>query len=95
MQQGQIAPRRYLTNMVRTIKQLRETPDDVLISEHDKEAVNTFVGTGYYIDELERRDRRRAIEASDRLARGAFWLAIANTLLAFIAAVTAVIALFK
>ncbi|MDT0532632.1 hypothetical protein RM555_26900 [Micromonospora sp. DSM 115977] len=81
--------------MVRSIKDLRATPDDVLIAEHDRHARDTHVGAGYYVDELERRERRRAIEASDRLARRALRLAWSNTLLAAVAALAAVVALFK
>lgn len=79
--------------MVRTIAELRETPDDVLIAEHDAHAVNTSVGTGYYADELERRSRERATEAANRLARAAFWLSVVNAVLALAAAVVAVVAL--
>ncbi|MEU7171274.1 hypothetical protein ABZ949_07270 [Micromonospora tulbaghiae] len=81
--------------MVRPIKQLRETSDDELIAEHDEIARHTVVGTAYYTEELERRERRRAIEASDRLARRAYRLAWSNTLLALVAAVAAIVALFK
>lgn len=81
--------------MVRPIKALRETSDDELIAEHDKIATHTVVGTAYYVDELERRERRRAIEASDRLARRAYRLAWSNTLLALVAALAAIVALFK
>ncbi|RQX15844.1 hypothetical protein DDE19_17680 [Micromonospora ureilytica] len=81
--------------MVRSIRDLRETSDDILIDEHDQKARSTHVGTDYYTDELERRERRRAIEASDRLARRAYRLAWSNSLLALVAAVAAIIALFK
>ncbi|MEH0928705.1 hypothetical protein [Micromonospora sp. CPCC 205558] len=81
--------------MVRGIEDLRATPDDVLIAEHDRHAQNTHVGTSYYMDELERRERRRAIEASDRLARRAYRLAWSNSVLALVAAIAAIIALFK
>ncbi|WP_433530760.1 hypothetical protein ACQPYA_01030 [Micromonospora sp. CA-263727] len=81
--------------MVRSIKELRATPDDVLIAEHDRRAQNTVAGTNYYTDELERRERRRAIEASDRLARRAYRLAWSNTILAAVAAVAAIVALLR
>jgi hypothetical protein len=81
--------------VVRSIRELRETPDDVLIAEHDDKARHTLVGTAYYTEELERRERRRAIEASDRLARRAYRLAWSNTLLALVAAAAAIMALFK
>jgi len=81
--------------MVRSIKTLRESPDEQLIAEHDEQAKNTVVGTQYYLDELNRRVQQRALEAADRLARRVFWLTIVNTVFAVIAAVAAVIALFK
>lgn len=81
--------------MVRSIKALQETPDGQLISEHDELALHTVVGTQYYVDELGRRTQQRALEAADRLARRAYWLAVANTVLATVAAIVAVIALFK
>ena len=79
--------------MVRSIAELRDTPDEVLIAEHDAHAVNTSVGTDYYMEELERRSRDRATEAANRLARASFWLSVVNAVLALAAAVVAVIAL--
>ncbi|MEU8419904.1 hypothetical protein AB0C15_03395 [Micromonospora sp. NPDC048835] len=81
--------------MVRKIADLRKATDDDLIAEHDRLAQQTVPGTAYYTDELERRERRRAIEASDRLARRAYRLAWSNTLLALVAAAAAIVALFK
>jgi hypothetical protein len=54
---------------------LHELSDDELIDEHDKLAMNTFVGTQYYLDELRRRELLRAMEASDHLARASLRLA--------------------
>ncbi|MGR6316490.1 hypothetical protein Q2K19_10605 [Micromonospora soli] len=79
--------------MVRKIADLRAATDEELIAEHDHHAGNTVVGTQYYMDELERRERRRAIKASDRLARRAYRLAWSNTILAAVAAIAAIIAL--
>ncbi len=86
--------------MVRKIAELRETPDDVLIAEHDAKAVNTAVGTSYYMDELDRRSRERSSERSHevameshRLARRTFWLAMATSALSLIAVVVSVLAL--
>lgn len=62
--------------MVRTIAQLRDTPDDILIKEHDERALNTSVGTGYYEEELDRRSRERSAKASRELAESANNLAI-------------------
>ena len=87
--------------MSRSIAELRATPDDVLIAEHDAHATHTVVGTGYYMDELDRRSRERSTEAanrlaeeSHRLARNSLWLAVASTVLSAIATVAAVLALF-
>lgn len=55
--------------MVRSIRDLRNTSDDELIREHDEHARHTSVGTGYYMEELDRRSRERSTEASNRLAR--------------------------
>ncbi|OBH20795.1 hypothetical protein [Mycolicibacter sinensis] len=79
--------------MVRKIADLRATTDEQLIREHDKRAENTVVGTGYYMDELNRRDAVRAQEASYNLARRAFWLTVANSVLATVSAVVAVAAI--
>jgi len=81
--------------MVRSMRALREIPDEQLITEHDELANHTVVGTQYYADELSRRAQLRALEAADRLARQAYWLTVANTFLAAVAAIAAVIALFK
>jgi CHASE3 domain sensor protein len=85
----------YAGAMVRSIRALRETPDEELIDEHDQHAESTVVGTQYYLDELNRRAQQRSVEAADRLARRAFWLTIANTAFALVAAVAAMIALCK
>lgn len=47
-----------------------------------------------FLDELRRRESDRAVEASLRLARQAFWLAVANGVLALVAAIAAVVAIF-
>lgn len=86
--------------MVRKIEDLRATPDDVLIAEHDGHAVHTSVGTGYYMEELERRSRERAAEESHRLAMEShrlanrtFWLTVATSALSLIALVVSILAL--
>jgi uncharacterized membrane protein len=86
--------------MVRKITELRATPDEVLIAEHDQAAVHTYVGTDYYVEELDRRSRDRATEAalglaeaSHRLATRTFWLAVASAVLSLVAVVVAVLAL--
>jgi hypothetical protein len=47
----------------------------------------------YYLDELRRRETARVIEASNRLARRAYWLSVINGALAFVSAAAAVIAI--
>ncbi|UQU64905.1 hypothetical protein COUCH_00625 [Couchioplanes caeruleus] len=81
--------------MVRKISDLRAASDEELIAEHDGHAVSTHVGTAYYMEELDRRDRNRAMAATEALARGAYRLTWANTVLAAVAAVAAIIALIK
>lgn len=66
---------------------MRNATDEELIAEHDQHAQHTFVGTQYYLDELRRRDSARETASSLRLARAAFWLTVANTLLAAVAVV--------
>lgn len=80
--------------MVRTIQELRATPDETLIAEHDRRAKNTSVGTDYYVQELERRSRDRAAEASNRLAVQSYRMAFASTVLAAVATIAAIVALF-
>lgn len=55
--------------MARSIGQLRGLSDEELVAEHDAKALNTIVGTDYYVQELDRRSRERSTEASIRLAR--------------------------
>lgn len=81
--------------MVRSIEKLRAASDDDLIAEHDAQAPHAVVATGYYQDELARREQRRAIESTNKLSGGAFWLTVANTVLAAVAAVAAIIALLQ
>ncbi len=80
-------------HMVRKIAELRATTDDVLIAEHDAAAENTYVGTGYYMDELTRRAFERVAEESQRLAVRGLWLAISNLVVSVIAIVIAVLAI--
>ncbi|SDC17084.1 hypothetical protein SAMN05216418_1800 [Microbacterium enclense] len=80
--------------MVRKIEELRATPDETLIAEHDSRAGHTLVGTDYYVQELDRRSRERSAEASNRLAMRSYWMALASTALAAVATVAAVLALF-
>lgn len=77
-----------------SIEKLRSLTDEELIAEHDEQAQRTSVGVSYYLEELDRRSRERAVQASDRLARRSFWLGVASTVLSVVATVAAVVALF-
>jgi hypothetical protein len=79
--------------MVRKINELRATPDDVLIAEHDAAAVNTIVGTDYYMEELDRRSRDRFTQQSHQLAQRTYWLAVASAVLSVVAVIASVLAL--
>lgn len=78
-----------------TIADLRSAPDEELIARHDALATSTSVGVNNYLAELDRRDHSRAIEASHDLARAAYRLTVASTVLAAIAAVAAIVALLR
>lgn len=77
-----------------SIEKLRSLPDEELIAQHDRQATMTSVGVNYYLDELDRRSRERAVQASDRLARRSFMVGIASTVLSVVATIAAVLALF-
>ncbi|MBG0567997.1 hypothetical protein [Actinoplanes aureus] len=81
--------------MSKNIEQLRNTPDDDLVKEHDELPKHTAVGVNYYLSELDRRERNRAMKATENLARNAYRLSWANTIMAGVAAVAAIIALLK
>lgn len=78
--------------MIRSIGELRETPDEDLIREHDHRARNASVGTGYYVDELHRRETLRAMQSSHKLAMVGIWLSVINAIVAGVAVVIAVCA---
>ena len=90
-----LVPPPYPEPVSKNIKQLRVTSDEELIGEHDELAKHTAVGVAYYLEELDRRERNRAMKATENLARNAYRLSWANTLLAAVAAVAAIIALLK
>lgn len=70
--------------MSEPIKVLRALTDDEVIACHDAAAEHTQGGVSFYLDQLRRREQVRAIEASNRLARAAVRLTVANTLLAIV-----------
>jgi hypothetical protein len=58
----------------KTIAELRNTPDDVLITKHDALASNTVVGVSYYLDEIRRREATRQGDRLERLTRAMAWM---------------------
>lgn len=74
---------------------MQDATDEELVNWQDEVATGRAEGHDYYLGELRARQQNRAIEASDRLARRAYWLTVASTGLAAIAAVVAIIALLK
>jgi hypothetical protein len=78
--------------MSEKIADLRALTDDEIIGRHDAIARSAAVGIDFYLDELRRREQVRAIEASNRLARAAFWLTVANTALALVAIIVTAVA---
>ena len=59
----------------KTIAELRSRSDEELIEQHDVLAKGTGVGTGYYLDELRRREADRQGERMLRLT----WIVTALT----------------
>jgi hypothetical protein len=87
--------------MIRSIKALRAMTDENLIAEHDKHAERTVDSTSYYVEELDRRSRERATEASQRLAdegvklsRRTYVLTWVSTFTSLLALLVAVLALY-
>ena len=72
--------------MARKLEDLRRMTDAELIEEHDRVAPNMEPGTAYYVDELNRRFQGRVTKA-------AFRLTVANTVLAALAVIMAVVAI--
>ena len=85
----------YAQRMVRTIADLHAVSDEVLIAEHDSHAKDTNVGTQYYLGELNRRAAERSAEAMNSLAHRVYVLTWINAVVAVVATVAAIIALFK
>jgi hypothetical protein len=77
------------------IKDLRSISDEELIRLHDALAVNTSVGVDYYLEELQRREQRRANEISERLSRRVVVLTLVNTAAVILALGVSVLALLR
>jgi hypothetical protein len=80
-----------VSGMSRSIESLRAMSDAEVIAEHDLAAQHTSVGTGYWVDELERRSRDRSTAASNRLATASFWLSIVSTVIAVAAVMVSIL----
>ncbi|MDT9699284.1 hypothetical protein [Streptomyces sp. P17] len=78
-----------------SLEELRSWSDDEVVRRHDEVAANTSPGTSFYLAELDRRALMASARASDALARKSYNLTIANTVLAVVAVILALIALFK
>lgn len=80
---------------IRTIKQLRETPDETLIAEHDQ-SVGQFNPTAhYYREELSRRAQEKQAESMAKYTRDIWLLTIVVTIATIINLVVAAILLFR
>lgn len=75
-------------------ERLQQLTDQQLRDRYDHSAENTVVGTGFYLDELRRRDYERMMKVTNDLARRAFWLGVVNSVFALVAAIAAMVALF-
>jgi hypothetical protein len=53
--------------MVDSIADLRRRTDEELIAAHDALAPHTVVGTGYYVEELARRENARTADRIEQL----------------------------
>jgi CHASE3 domain sensor protein len=77
-----------------TIADLHAMTDEQVIAAHDAAATNTFVGTDYWMHEIERRSRERATAAGERYARLSFRLSVITVIASTLALVVAIVALF-
>ena len=82
------------------IADLRAMSEPELIAAHAAKW-NVAEGSAFYLDELRRREAKRAEDASyelatqsQNLAKSVYWLTIVNAVFAGLAAVVAIVALF-
>jgi hypothetical protein len=80
--------------MAPKFEQLDKLTDEQIRELYDRTADTTVVGLSFYLDELRRRGYERTMKAANDLARKSFWLAVINGVLALVATVAAIIALF-
>lgn len=88
--------------MSRTIQELRNLSDEELIKEHDRKAVNTVVGTNYYMEELDRRSREKSNKnvlglsiETQKLATRSYRLSLITLITSIIALIVGVVSIFK
>lgn len=67
--------------------------DEDIVRTHDDTTSNMGTSSGFFLDELRRRDAQRAEAASYALARRVYLLAWVNGVFAAVAAIVAIIAL--
>lgn len=72
---------------------MQAATDEELAEWQDDIATTRGTAHDYYLGELRARQAARAIAASELLARRAYWLTVANTLVAVVAVIVAVIAI--
>ena len=77
--------------MSMTYKQLREASDQELIRAHDHLAEHMEPGTGYYLDELARRETERLTESIKRLTAWNTALVVVSTLFVAVSTVFVVL----
>jgi hypothetical protein len=76
-----------------SIAELRKLDTKSLIALHDSAAKNTVVGTGYYLDEIMRRDQAESDEKMLKLTEDMHRMTRQMTVTAYIALVVAVVGL--
>jgi len=59
--------------------ELKTLSDTELIAKHDHIARNTYVGTGYFVEELRYRQQFRINQSMRRLTHCILWLTVAVT----------------
>ena len=79
--------------MTRTMNEMAAATDQQLRDWQDEVALGRAEGHDYYLGELRARQTARAIEATNKLSRRAYWLAVVNTTLAAIAIAIAIFAI--
>ena len=79
--------------MTKTMNEMAAATDQQLRDWQDEVAMGRAVGHDYYLGELRARQTARAIEATNKLSRRAYWLTVVNAVFAAIAIVVAIIAI--